>query len=112
VRGWVDLAINGSYWLGAAAGAALSFVLLDKSIFSIDLVWRLTFGLGAAMGLAIMFVRRNVPESPRWLTIHGREEEAERLVGSIEERVKRDTEGASSTTPATRSRSSRARRPT
>jgi MFS family permease len=90
-RGWVDLAINGSYWLGAAAGAALSFVLLDKHIFSVDLGWRLAFALGAVMGLAIMFVRRHVPESPRWLTIHGRDDEAERLVGSIEERVKRDT---------------------
>ena len=91
LRGWVDLAINGSYWLGASVGAALSFVLLDKSLFSIDLGWRLAFGLGAAMGLAIMFVRRNVPESPRWLTIHGREDEAEKLVSSIEERVKRET---------------------
>ena len=105
-RGWVDLAINGSYWLGASVGAALSFVLLDKSLFAINLGWRLAFGLGAAMGLAIMFVRRNVPESPRWLTIHGREDEAEQLVGSIEERVKRETGRASSTTPATRSRSS------
>jgi MFS family permease len=90
-RGWVDLAINGSYWLGASAGAALSFVLLDESLFAINLGWRLAFGLGAAMGLAIMFVRRNVPESPRWLIIHGREDEAEKLVGSIEERVKHDT---------------------
>ena len=90
-RGWVDLAINGSYWLGASVGAALSFVLLDESLFAIDLGWRLAFGLGAAMGLAIMFVRRNVPESPRWLTIHGREDEAEKLVSSIEERVKRET---------------------
>ena len=90
-RGWVDLAINGSYWLGASAGAALSFVLLDESLFAINLGWRLAFGLGAAMGLAIMFVRRNVPESPRWLIIHGREDEAEKLVSSIEERVKRDT---------------------
>src|SRR6185295_18373178 len=79
-RGWVDLSIDGSYWMGASAGAALSFVLLDKSLFAIDLGWRLAFGLGAAMGLAIMFVRRNVPESPRWLTIHGHEDEAERLV--------------------------------
>ena len=73
------------------AGAALSFVLLDESLFAINLGWRLAFGLGAAMGLAIMFVRRNVPESPRWLIIHGREDEAEKLVSSIEERVKRDT---------------------
>jgi MFS family permease len=90
-RGWVDLAINGSYWLGASAGAALSFVLLDKNLFPVDLGWRLAFALGAVMGLMIMFVRRHVPESPRWLTIHGHEDEAERLVGSIEERVKRDT---------------------
>jgi MFS family permease len=90
-RGWVDLAINGSYWLGAAAGAALSLVLLDPSLFSADVGWRLAFGLGAIFGLVIMFVRRAVPESPRWLMIHGQEERAERLVGSIEDRVRRDT---------------------
>ncbi|HEY7620844.1 MAG TPA: MFS transporter [Solirubrobacteraceae bacterium] len=91
-RGWVDLGINGSYWLGAAAGAALSVVLLDPSLFPINLGWRLAFGLGALMGLAIMLVRRNVPESPRWLMIHGREERAEDLVGSIEDRVERETD--------------------
>src|SRR5689334_11176741 len=91
-RGWVDLGINGSYWLGSAAGAALSLVLLDKSLFAVDLGWRLAFALGAVMGLAIMFVRRNVPESPRWLMIHGREERAEELVGSIERRVDRETD--------------------
>lgn len=90
-RGWVDVAINGSYWIGAAVGAALSFVLLDKNLFPVDLGWRLAFGLGAVMGLAIMLVRRHVPESPRWLMIHGHEDRAEQLVGSIEEQVKRDT---------------------
>jgi MFS family permease len=91
VRGWVDLAINGSFWLGAAAGAALSLVLLDTSIFAVDVGWRLAFGLGAVLGIAIALVRRFVPESPRWMMIHGRSQEAERLVGSIEDRVKADT---------------------
>jgi MFS family permease len=86
-RGWVDLAINGSYWLGAAAGAALSGVLLDESLFGADTGWRLAFFLGAVLALAIMFVRRHVPESPRWLMIHGRAEEAERLVSGIERDV-------------------------
>ena len=86
-RGWVDLAINGSYWLGAAAGAALSGVLLDKSLLGADLGWRLAFFLGALLAVGIMFVRRNVPESPRWLMIHGRDEEAERLVATIERDV-------------------------
>jgi MFS family permease len=90
-RGWVDLAINGSYWLGAAAGAALSFVLLDTSLFPIDLGWRLAFGLGGVMCLGIMVVRRHVPESPRWLMIHGHEKRAERLVDSIEDEVRRDS---------------------
>ena len=90
-RGWVDLAINGSYWIGAAAGAALSLVLLDKNLFPVDLGWRLAFALGAVMGLGIMLVRRHVPESPRWLMIHGHEDRADELVGSIEEQVTRET---------------------
>src|SRR3954469_14315224 len=90
-RGWVDLAINGSYWLGAACGAALSGLLLNESLFPSDVGWRLAFFLGAVLALAIMFVRRNVPESPRWLMIHGRDEEAERLVDRIERDVSERT---------------------
>jgi MFS family permease len=93
VRGRVDLIINGSYWLGAAAAALGSIVLLDTALFAADLGWRLAFGLGGLLGITILIVRRHVPESPRWLSIHGRNEEAEEIVGSIEQRVKEDIDG-------------------
>jgi MFS family permease len=94
VRGRVDLIINGSYWVGAAAGAVASLVLLDTGMFPADLGWRLAFGMGAVLGVTILLVRRNVPESPRWLFIHGREEEAERIVSDIERRVLEETDDA------------------
>jgi MFS family permease len=91
VRGRVDLIINGSYWLGAAGGALLAVVLLDTALFAADVGWRLAFALGALLGLGILIVRRHVPESPRWLFIHGREEDAEAVVGEIEEAIERET---------------------
>src|SRR5581483_4774506 len=91
VRGWVDLAINGSWWLGTAGGAALSLVFLDPKIFRIDLGWRLTFGLGAILGIAVLLTRRAIPESPRWLMIKGRTDEAEKIVSRIEKRVASST---------------------
>ncbi|MCU1677004.1 MAG: major facilitator superfamily 1 [Frankiales bacterium] len=90
-RGQVDLAINGSFWVGAAIGAIGSLVLLDESILAHDLGWRLAFGLGAVLGLGILLIRRHVPESPRWLFIHGREEEAEQIVSQIEAAVRTET---------------------
>jgi MFS family permease len=91
VRGRVDLIINGSYWLGAAGGAAGALLLLNTSIFPADIGWRLAFGVGAVFGLVVLLVRRNVPESPRWLFIHGRQDEAERIVREIEEEVEHET---------------------
>jgi MFS family permease len=91
LRGRVDLIINGTYWLGSAAGAAGALVLLDTSNFAPNIGWRLAFGVGAIFGIFVLLVRRNVPESPRWLFIHGRDEEAERVVGEIEEAVQHET---------------------
>ncbi len=90
-RGRVDIAINGSYWGGAAAGALLAIPALNTSIFAVNVGWRLCFALGAVLGLGILLVRRHVPESPRWLFIHGREQEAERIVDEIEHEVEDET---------------------
>jgi MFS family permease len=84
VRGRVDLAINGTYWIGAIGGAALSVVLLDRSLVPEWLGWRLSFGLGGLVGLVMLVARHYVPESPRWLLTHGRHQEAEEIMEEIE----------------------------
>jgi MFS family permease len=90
VRGWTDLAINGSFWVGAAMGAAGSIVLLDPSLLPPDIGWRAAFAIGAALSVIILFMRMWLPESPRWLVTHGRAGEAEAVVAAIEERFRRE----------------------
>ncbi len=89
-RGRVDLAINGTYWAGAMIGALGSYWLLDTSRFAENVGWRIAFFIGPVLGLVIIFLRRHIPESPRWMVTHGQAEGAEKIVASIEERVQAD----------------------
>jgi len=83
-RGRTDLAVNGSFWVGAAIGAIGSSVLLEPGRLPPDIGWRMAFGSGAVLGLLIIFLRRYLPESPRWLLLHGRVGEAERICARVE----------------------------
>jgi MFS family permease len=86
-RGWTDLVINGSFWLGAAIGAASAILLLDPSVASADVGWRVAYFTGACLGLIVLFMRMWIPESPRWLMIHGRPDQAHAIVDEIEKSV-------------------------
>jgi MFS family permease len=92
-RGFVDLAINGTYWFGAILGSGASIVLLDPAVVDQRLGWRLAFGIGAVLAVAIVFVREGLPESPRWLLTHGKVDEAERTLRGIEARVRAQNGG-------------------
>lgn len=90
MRGRVDLIVNGSYWIGAALGSGATVVLLDPDVFPVDIGWRLGFGIGAVLGLFILYLRKFVPESPRWLITHGYVREGERVVSEIEARIEEE----------------------
>jgi MFS family permease len=90
-RGQVNLIVNGSFWIGAAVGSGATIVLLDPGIFPVDLGWRVGFAVGALLGFIILALRRHIPESPRWLSIHGHGERAQSVVADIEARVERAT---------------------
>ncbi|MEY2442497.1 MAG: hypothetical protein QOJ46_1923, partial [bacterium] len=90
-RGRVDLIINGSFWVGAAGGGALSLLLLKADWIAANVGWRLGFALGVILAIAVLVVRRHVPESPRWLFIHGQDEEAEDIVSDIETAIADET---------------------
>src|SRR5713101_5852147 len=86
-RGWTDLVINGSFWVGAAMGAVSAIVLLDPAVIDPDLGWRLAYLTGAGLGLIVFAMRMWIPESPRWLMIHGRPDQAHAIVNEIERSV-------------------------
>jgi MFS family permease len=92
-RGRIDLIVNGSFWVGAAAGALVAPILLDRNLLPPDLGWRLGFGIGGVLGLSILLLRRFVPESPRWLVTHLKERQAEQSVRTIESKVEAETGG-------------------
>jgi MFS family permease len=87
VRGHVDLGINASFWMGAALGSGASVILLDTGWIPPAIAWRFAFGLGAVIGTVILVLRRHVPESPRWLMVHGDPADAERIVADVERTV-------------------------
>ncbi len=90
-RGFTDLVVNGSFWLGAAVGAIGALVVLDPSVMPAEYGWRFAFIIGGALGLIVLFLRHFLPESPRWLMTHGDPQQAERVVAEIEQRVERET---------------------
>jgi MFS family permease len=91
VRGRADLIINSTYWLGAAVGSGATIFLLNGAIANLNMAWRYAFGSGALLGVIILVLRKWVPESPRWLVIHGHNDEAEKIVCEVEDHVAKIT---------------------
>jgi MFS family permease len=83
-RGWTNLALGGTYWIGGALGSGASIVFLNPANINPETGWRLGFFIGAVLSLIVLFLRSWIPESPRWLVVHGREDEAEKIAGNIE----------------------------
>jgi MFS family permease len=104
VRGWTDLVINGSFWIGAAIGAVAAIVLLDPTVMNPAIGWRVAFLIGAALGLVILVMRLWIPESPRWLMTHGNSQHAETIVAEIERRFGLHADGAQHDPPRVRLR--------
>ena len=93
VRGTVDLVVNATFWVGAALGSIASWILLNAGIAPVNLGWRFAFGTGAVLGSGVLILRLAVPESPRWLMLRGKEEDADRIVSDIEKKVSEQQKG-------------------
>jgi MFS family permease len=102
-RGRTDLGVNGSFWVGAALGGVGSSILLQPGRLPPDMGWRAAFAIGALLGVAILLLRGFLPESPRWLLLHGRADEAERVLAVVE-RNAGCSENATATLPRLRLR--------
>jgi MFS family permease len=89
-RGRIDIIVNGSFWLGAALGSGASLLFLDPQLFAPNIGWRVGFAVGGLLGLGILFMRRYVPESPRWLLTHGYIDQADATITDTEHHVKAD----------------------
>ncbi|HEY2736161.1 MAG TPA: MFS transporter, partial [Polyangiales bacterium] len=87
IRGRADLAINSTYWLGTALGATMSLLVLNAGILPHAIAWRAVFGVGALLGLSVLVIRHHVPESPRWLLLHGRIDQANQVLRGIEQQI-------------------------
>jgi MFS family permease len=87
IRGTVDLIVNATFWIGAALGSLASLLLLSGRILPPDVGWRAAFGVGAALGAGVLYLRLSVPESPRWLMLRGKEEGANNIISDIEREV-------------------------
>jgi MFS family permease len=99
-RGWIDLLINGSFWIGAAIGAVSAILLLDPAVIGPDLGWRLAYLTGACLGLVVFVMRMWIPESPRWLMIHGYPDRAHAIVADIERSVMGRTQESNQEEPS------------
>ncbi|MCQ8277993.1 MFS transporter [Acetobacteraceae bacterium KSS8] len=92
LRGRIDLMVNGSYWIGAAVGAAISLFLLQGRM-GVAHGWRFGFAVGGVLGFGVLLMRHWVPESPRWLLTHGHRAQAETVTAEIEHRCSKHKPG-------------------